>query len=264
MVLLSVAIVIALLVTIGLPIAAGIWLNKHAQVPWRVITYGALGYFVVQALMTFVLIGFTALVENSTPSFSERAFFIAQLALSILIGALLGVIIRWAGMKYLKEPLVSLEAAFGIGVGYGGIESIVRVGLPLMMTFFSMVSNLNIDPQTTTLEPEILTQLEALWQVQAYVPLVGSLERVAALVMHITVTLLILQAFTQKNNLWLGAAVGLEVLINGLIVGLAEAGLPYGWVILLSLVLMAGNIYLLSRLNGIIIFSQQADDDHVI
>lgn len=250
MVLLSIAIIFALLVTIGLPIGVGFWLNKNLNVAWRVITLGALGYFIVQALITLLFSGFAALVDSGQITLSDQAFFNAQLVLSIVFGALLGVIIRWAGMRYLKEPLDNLEAAYGIGVGYGGIESITRVGLPLLMTFISMLSHINIDPQTTTLDPEVITQLETLWQVQAFIPLAGSLERVAAFVMHITVTVLILQSFTRQNKLWLLAAVGLELLINALIVGLAEAGLAYGWVILIAMALMVGNFYLLFRLKA--------------
>jgi uncharacterized membrane protein YhfC len=144
----------------------------------------------------------------------------------------------------------NLEAAYGIGVGYGGAESIMIVGLPLLTTFITMLSNMNIDPQNSALEPAVIEQIEILWQVPAYIPLIGSLERIAALVMHITVTILILQVFIQKSKLWLLAAFGLEMVVNGLIVGLAEVGLQYGWVILISLVLMVGNLYLLYRLRA--------------
>ncbi len=248
--LLIITIIIALLVTIGLPIVAGIWMTKNFGVSWRVITLGALAYFVVQALMTFVFSGLSALAENGILDLTAQSFFFLQLAMSILFTALLGVLIRWGGMKYSKQPLASLEAAYGIGLGYGGIESIVRVGIPLLVTFITMLSNINIDAQAATLEPGLLEQVETLWQVSPWVPLMGSLERIAALVMHLTVTILVLQFFTRKGFLWLAGAFGLEALVNGLIVGLAEAGLAYGWVILVALALMAGNLYLLYRLNA--------------
>ena len=250
MILLSIAISVALVVTIALPVAAGIWLNKKWHIPWRVITYGAMAYFIVQALMAFLSSGFAGLVDNGTLALSDQAYLILQLIISVVFIALLGVLIRWAGMKFIKEPLVSLEAAYAIGLGYGGIESLIGVGLPLLMTFISMLSNTNIDPQTTSLAPEVVSQLEALWQIQPVVPLAGSLERIAALVMHITVTVLILQAFIRKNNAWLAAAFGLELLINGMILGLAEIGLAYGWVILIAVILMVGNLYLLYRLQA--------------
>lgn len=248
--LLIAAITIALLVTIGLPILAGVWVNKNLVVPWRVIIYGVLGYFIVQALLSLLFSGFMTLVDNGTLTLTDYSLFMVQLMISIFFGALLGVVIRWAGMKFIKEPLDNLEAAYGIGIGFGGSESIMRVGLPLLMTFITMLSNINIDPQTSTLEPDMIVQLQALWQAPVVVPLVGSLERLAAFVMHITVTILILQAFTRKNYLWLGAAIGVELLINGLIVGLAEAGLAYGWVVLVAVLLMFGNFYLLYLLNA--------------
>lgn len=250
MILLGVAIFIALLVTLGLPIVAGVWLNKRLNVSWRVITLGSLGYFIVQALLTLLYSGFASLVGNESTVLTDTSNFIAQIALSIIIAALLGVILRWAGMKWIRMPLTTLEAAYGIGLGYGGIESITRVGLPLLITFYSMLSNINVNPQTSTIDPEVITQLEALWQVSAWIPIAGSIERISALVMHITVTILVLQSFTRKSNLWLGAAFSLEVLINGLILGFAEAGFGYGWVILIAVVLMGGNLYLLYRLKA--------------
>ena len=250
MILLIVAITISLLVTIALPIAAGFWLNNKFRVPWRVISYGALGYFIVQALITLVFGGFNNLVQKETLALTDEGFNTAQIFLSLFLGALLGVLVRWFGMKFLKEELDNLEAAYGIGVGYGGAESIMLVGLPLLTTFITMLSNMNINPQTSNLDPAVIQQIEELWQVPAYIPIVGSLERIASFVMHITVTMLILQVFTRGSKLWLFAAFGLELLVNGLIVGLAEVGLDYGWVILIALVLMVGNLYLLFKLRA--------------
>lgn len=250
MTLLAIAIVIALLVTIGLPIAAGFLLNKRAGVAWRVVMYGALGYFITQALLTLVFSGFTALVDNGVFTLSDRAFQIWQLVISVLLAAVIGVLIRWVAMKYLKEDMQTLKAAYGIGLGYGGVESVLLVGLPLLTTFVSMVSNMDIDPQTTTLDPAVAAQIEQLWQVNPLIPLAGSLERISAFIMHITVTVLVLQVFKRDNPIWLAAAVGLEILVNGLIVVLSEAGMDYGWIILVSVLLMAGNLYVVYRLDA--------------
>jgi len=266
MLLLSVSIVVALLITIAFPIAAGFWLKRKLGVSWRVISYGLLGYFIVQSLLSLLLNGTATLVDNGTIPISEQGFIILQLVLSVLLAAVLGVLIRWMGMKYLTEKLDTLEAAYGIGVGYGGAESILLVGLPLLMTFISMLSNMNIDPQTTTLDPGVVAQLEELWQVPFYFPLAGSLERIAAFVMHITVTVLILQVFKRKNAIWIAAALGVELVVNGLIIGLAQLGLDYGWVILLTILLMAANGYILYRLDALklIVNSFQKNVDGLI
>lgn len=251
MVLLSVAIVIALLITIGLPVGAGFWLNKKWGVPWRIVSYGAMAFFIVQSVVTLILFGFNALVQNGILTMTEQAFARWQVGLSLLLAAVIGVAVRWAGMKYLKtENLSEQKPAFAVGIGYGGAESIILVGLPLLTTFYTMLTNINIDPATTTLDPAVAMHVQQLWQVPVSIPLAGSVERLSALVMHLTVTIVLVQVFLRKNKLFFAAAVGVELLVNGLVIGLSQAGLDFGWVILISVVLMAGNIYLLYWLKA--------------
>lgn len=66
MILLSIAIVIALLVTIVLPILFGFFLNKRLKVAWRVLSYGALAYFVVQALTSLLYTGIASIGMTDT------------------------------------------------------------------------------------------------------------------------------------------------------------------------------------------------------
>ena len=250
MVLLSISIVLALLITIGLPIGVALWFKKKYHLPWRIFSYGALAYFLAQALVSILVTGFVSLVGSGTIVLSDQSLYIVQIVISVLLTAVMGVIIRWLGMKHLNEDLDNLKSAYGIGIGFGGIESIMLVGIPLLATFIPMIRNINIDPQTTTLEPEVIVQIEELWQVSPIVPLAGALERIAAFVLHITVTILVLQIFKRQNKLWLAAAIGLQVLVTGVIVGLAEAGLSYGWVTAVSLIFMGVNIFLLSKLDA--------------
>lgn len=261
MVLLSIAIVLALLITIGLPIGVALWFKKKYHLPWRIFSYGALAYFLAQALVSILGMGFISLVGSGTLELSDQSLYVMQIVISFLLTAVMGVLIRWLGMKHLNENLDNLKSAYGIGIGFGGIESIMLVGIPLLATFIPMIRNINIDPQTTTLELEMIAQIEELWRVSPIVPLAGSLERVAAFVLHITVTILVLQVFKRKNNLWLAAAIGLEVLVTGVIVGLAEAGLSYGWVTAVSILFMGVNLLILYKLDA---FAINEDQDKII
>lgn len=261
MLLLSIAIVIAILVTVAFPIGVGYWLNKKKNASWRLVSYGVLAYLIMQTLTTLIFTGFSYLVENDILPLEDPALRITQVTLSILLGAVLGVLIRWLGMKYIKEDLQNLGATWSIGLGYGGIENIMLVGMPLISTFWAMITNINIDPATTSLSPEMITQLEELWQVPFYIPLAGAIERFAALVMQLTVTVLILQVFKSGNKWFLAAAMGVELLVNGLVVGLSEAGLPYGWSILIAVILMAGNVYLLNKLDAFKLVKAPDEDE---
>ncbi|HEY9122361.1 MAG TPA: YhfC family glutamic-type intramembrane protease [Brevefilum sp.] len=246
--LLSLSIVIALLVIIGLPIAAGYWLKDKLDVSWRTITFGVLGYFIVQVLVSLIFSGLTSVIPGWDAAAAGDNFRTSQILTNVFLGVIIGVLVRWGGMKFLK--IENLEDAYGLGVGYAGAESIMLVGLPLLMTFITMVSNINIDSQTSTLEPEMIAQIEELWALEFFIPLATALERITAFIMHISVTLLIFQVFKRNQPAWLGAAVCLEMLINGLVVGLSEAGLHYGWVILIGVLLMIGNLVIIYRLHG--------------
>ncbi len=248
MILLSISIVIALLVIIGLPIIAGYWLKDKLGVSWRTITFGVLGYFIVQVLVSLIFSGLTSVIPDWNVAAAGDNFLPSQILTNVFLGVIIGVLIRWGGMKFLK--IENLEDAYGLGVGYAGAESIMLVGLPLLMTFITMLTNINIDPRTSALEPEMIAQIEELWALEFFIPLATALERITAFIMHISVTLLIFQVFKRNQPAWLGAAVGLEMLINGLVVGLSEAGLHYGWVILIGVILMLGNLVIIYRLHG--------------
>lgn len=248
MILLSISIVIALLVIIGLPIIAGYWLKDKLGVSWRTITFGVLGYFIVQVLVSLIFSGLTSVIPDWNVAAAGDNFRPSQILTNVFLGVIIGVLIRWGGMKFLK--IENLEDAYGLGVGYAGAESIMLVGLPLLMTFITMLTNINIDPRTSALEPEMIAQIEELWALEFFIPLATALERITAFIMHISVTLLIFQVFKRNQPAWLGAALGLEMLINGLVVGLSEAGLHYGWVILIGVILMLGNLVIIYRLHG--------------
>ena len=247
---LGLAITIAILVTVAFPIGVGFWLNRKYQVPWRIFSYGMMGYLVMQAVVALILSGIDALVTNGTLVLSETGLSTVQLILNIVLAAILGVVSRWAIMKFFPEKLETLEAAYGIGIGYGGAESVMLVGLPLLVTFVTMLTNLDFRSASAGVDPDLVSQLEALWNVSPLIPLAGSLERLAALVMHLTVTVLVLRFFLYQKKVYLLAAAGVELVVNGLVVGLSEAGLAYGWVILLSVILMGGNLYLLYALKA--------------
>jgi uncharacterized membrane protein YhfC len=238
MIVLSITIVIALLVSIVLPIALGFWLNKKFKLDWRIIFYGAFAYFATQMVNTLLFSGLEALVRNEVLQFSEDSYYLLQVGMTIALSAIVGVLVRWAMMRYMKEKLDTLRSAIGIGLGYGGAESIMIMGLPLLFTFISMIQNAG-------------TELAAeAWALSPFIPLAISVERIAAMILQIAVTLLILQVFLQMRWTWLLAAMGLELLVNGLMIGLSEAGLEPGWVILIGTVFMVGNIFLLYRIGA--------------
>jgi len=238
MIFLSIAIVIAILVTVVLPIAAGFWINKKLGVQWSIIFYGAFIYFLVQSLMTLLFAGVDALYRSGTIALNESTYLVLQIGVSILLTAAMGVALRWAAMRYMKEKLDNLESAYAVGLGYGAAESIMVWGLPLVLTFVNMIQNIG---------EEVAAEA---WALSPFIPLALSMERITAFVLSITVTILVLQVFKRGKGYWIPAAIGLEVLSNGLVIGLSELGLGYGWLVLIAVIVMGFNLFLLYRLRA--------------
>ncbi len=96
---------------------------------------------------------------------------------------------------------------------------------------------------------------------RTFVPLAGA-RSVLLLVMHTCCdAILIYQIFKRKNKIWLAAAIGLELLVTGVIIGFAEAGLSYGWVTAVSILFMGVNLLILYKLDA---FAFDKDQDKII
>jgi hypothetical protein len=68
--------------------------------------------------------------------------------------------------------------------------------------------------------------------------------------MHLAVTFLVLQVFLRGKPWFLALAMVDELIVNGLVVSLSEAGVANGWLALISIVLGAANFYLLFQLKA--------------
>ena len=106
------------------------------------------------------------------------------------------------------------------GAGHGGIEAILLGGLTFY-AFLQAVSLRNAD-LSAIVAPENLElsrmQLQAYWSAPWYAALLGAVERAATLCFHVSASVLVLQAFTRRNPLWLGLAIGWHTLVDAIAV----------------------------------------------
>jgi uncharacterized membrane protein YhfC len=100
-----------------------------------------------------------------------------------------------------------------LGLGHGGIESILLVGLSLIGTVVTYVALSN--GLSFGLPPDKLSLASA--QLAALTPLttlLGGAERVFALCLHVACSLLVLEAMRTGRWQWWAASVGLHTLVN--------------------------------------------------
>ena len=121
------------------------------------------------------------------------------------------------------------------GAGHGGVEAII-LGLSVLGIFIAFA----------VMSPEQIAALPAATQAQAQavhsapdlLPLVGVLERIFAICIHVGMAVLVLQTFTRGSPLYLVAAILFHAVVDGIAVYAAStwgAGVTEGLVGVMAL-----------------------------
>ena len=120
------------------------------------------------------------------------------------------------------------------GAGWGGIESIIvgvlaATGIINVYLYQSGLIETMIPPDQMEANAEAIAagaaQIEALVNAPAYTWLLGAVERIFAITLHISLSILVLQAVVRKNFLWVVVAIFWHALVNAV----AVFGSLQGW-----------------------------------
>ncbi len=111
---------------------------------------------------------------------------------------------RWVGYRTVLRTQRTQPVAVMYGLGHGGCESILLVGLPMvgLLAAWALAAQGHVAPGPGT--QAIQQQLEALgaWGVQLAV-----LERASAVALHVGLSLIVLQVFARGDRVWLLVAI---------------------------------------------------------
>jgi uncharacterized membrane protein YhfC len=199
------------LLMMATPLALGAYLARKQGGRWR---------FFVAGGVTFVASQIFHLPFNSrllVPLLEDLGWMGAlapprQIGLALALGLSAGIfeqLARYLTLRWWRRDLRSWAQGLMFGAGHGGTEAIL-LGLVALNTFLRALafrdSGLSGVVPAEALEAA-QAHLEAYWALPWYAALLGSVERVFALVFHIAAALLVLQVFTRGGLCWLAAAV---------------------------------------------------------
>ena len=228
----SAAFIVAVLIEILLPFVLAYLFIRRYRTKWTLFFIGVLTFIGSQVLHIPALQGITALFQSGalpTPPVAVVPYFNA-----VLLGLLAGLFeetARWVGYRLLKNRGNSWGAALTLGAGHGGIESIL-VGVTVLAGFIGSFGMIELSPLA--------------W----YDPLAGAVERIIAISLHITLSVMVWLSVSRRNLLWFAAAVLWHALLDFVAVLTVSFGLQM-WAIegVLSLFLVAnlGLLYLIHR-----------------
>jgi uncharacterized membrane protein YhfC len=124
---------------------------------------------------------------------------------------------RYIGLKYLinKEDY---EEGITYGAGHGGIESILLVGINVFTVGVILLRN-----------PELLpaAQLNTITSMAWYLPLVGAYERVMTIIVHISLSVMVLESIREKTPKWFILAVIAHIAVDYISTSTATRSILY-------------------------------------
>lgn len=223
------AMVVTAVVTVLIPIAAFIILNKKAKCKQTCLLVGV-GTFIVCALIIESIVNFAV---SRLLGETLRGNIWAYALYGGLAAGLFEETGRYISMKLFMKKDLTKQNAFMYGIGYGGAEAVI-VGT---MTYISniavsvMINSGQFEPMLAELDEatkaQVIDQYSALWNLSAYEFLLAGLERASAFVLQLCFTYVIYRAVKNKKPAFYVLSVFMHFAVDaGTVLLLKKAMLP--------------------------------------
>jgi uncharacterized membrane protein YhfC len=223
--------VLSALLMVALPLAVGVYFSRRWKMRWGLAAIGGATFLLSQA----VHIPFNSAFLNpilARLGFGTGASAGWPLALAaVLLGLSAGVFeegARFLVYRFWIRNARTYRQGVTFGLGHGGAEAIAIGILAILQhaqAFALQGQDLAAIVPANQLEAA-RAQLEAYWSTPAPAFFLSTFERAFALVVQITLSVLVLQAFIRpRGALWLLAAVGWHALVDA---GAVYTGVLWG------------------------------------
>jgi uncharacterized membrane protein YhfC len=244
------------LLMIAAPVVLWSWLRRRwpETFTWRLIIIGALMFILSQVVRLPLLAGATVLFQaGALPNPPPGWGFVFNVIFLSLTAGVFEESARYVGYRWLAKDAREWKQGVVYGAGHGGIEAII-FGALAAVTVINLISLQNVDVTALPIPPDqqALTarQLADFWSAPWYLTLLGWVERVFALCVHVSLSVMVLQVFRRQQWRWLFLAMGWHALVNAGAVTVLQSYGPVAAEAALAVVAL---------LSVIIIFNFRAD-----
>ncbi|MCY6370042.1 YhfC family intramembrane metalloprotease [Clostridium ganghwense] len=206
--------IISFMICFGLPIGLTIYFYKKKKVSLLAVGVGALIFIVSQISTRLPLIGYlntkSWFIQNIK---SNTIIYVLFLALTAGIFEEVG---RFIGFKYLLKNKLSWKNGIAFGIGHGGIEAILLVGITYVSNIIlSILINIgNFDALVAQKSPQIAGIKNILIGTPSYMFFIGGIERIFTIIFHIALTVIVLEGVMKKENKYLLYAILIHALVD--------------------------------------------------
>lgn len=181
-----------------IPILLWIYFTRRFALSWKLVLAGGLTFIASQVLHIPLVIGMGSFLQN-----------VPLIINAIILGLLAGIFeetARYILFKYILRNARSWKEGVLVGLGHGGTEALI-LGILASIGFITMVGYRAIDLSTVPSIPAeqlelARQQVEAYWSTPWYMALVGVIERIFAICLHLSLSVMVLYAVVYRKPIW--------------------------------------------------------------
>ena len=218
---------------IVVPVLLGIFLVRKFHLGWGIWWVGGVTFVLSQGGHIPFNIGVDLLFERGwLPNPPQEWSLVFSAAFLGLSAGVWEEWFRWIAYRWWVPKARTWQGGVLLGAGHGGIESIL-LGILSLVTVINILVLNQKDPALLVPADQMQiarSQLEAYWSLPWFYPLLGIIERLFTLPLHITASVLVLQAFTRQQIRWVWIAVLWHAAIDAIMaVYLPSVWRGYSW-----------------------------------
>ncbi len=195
------------LICIVVPAVIAAIMVKKYKASWKAFLVGAIVFTVSQPLLRIPLL---KQLENSTDfilfTYSMPVLYFIVLGFSAGVFEETG---RYLGLRFFLKDKLSWENGVVFGLGHGGAEAILIVGVNYLQLLFGLMTGQSVDQVAN---------------IPSYLFLAGGLERILVVTAHVGMTMLVLYAVKYEKKIYFLYALLFHTLIDITIPIMRQAG----------------------------------------
>ncbi|MBP3576770.1 MAG: YhfC family intramembrane metalloprotease [Lachnospiraceae bacterium] len=224
--------VFSLILSIGLPIVLLICVKIKLKANLTSFIIGC-ATFIVFALMLEPLLHSVVLTATGT-------LLTDNIILYGLYGGLAAALFEETGrliaMKFFMKESLNKQNSLMYGIGHGGIEAILLVGMTYVSNLMTAVMinsgalQASMELVDAELQQTTFEQIKVLWELPSWQFYMAGVERLAALVLQIALSVLVYKAVAKKNRTYWFIAFGIHFAVDFLTVVITGLGAPV-WIV---------------------------------
>jgi len=203
---------------IVLPIVLAFYFTRKFQLPWKLVFAGALTFIASQVLHLPFLTALSSYLNNiGFSASSETMRLVINAVVAGLAAGIFEETARWVLYKFVLKNVKTWKEGILVGVGHGGMEALL-VGILGTLTFVNMFVLRNGDLAALGVPVEMIEtardQVAAFWNTPAHIAILGLVERIFAICLHLVLSVMVLYGVAYKKPIWYWAATFWHSIVN--------------------------------------------------